>query len=130
MVSDRLKPFEHQVDHGDMYPGFPALGALRHLLLVVGERLAQVFNEAITFTTDLFGVDAALGLAEGHHADLHGRDGELGALGAGRVLGQFCAQGGSDMVISMVMAALPLIIIPHRYESYSRGARANRAAPF
>ena len=59
---------------------------------MIGERLSQVFNEAGAFAADLFGVNAALCLAEGHDAYFHGRDGEFGALGAGRVLRQFGAQ--------------------------------------
>ena len=78
---------------------------------MIGERLSQVFNEAGAFAADLFGVNAALCLAEGHDAYFHGRDGEFGALGAGRVLRQFGAQVRIDIVISRFrVAASPVII--------------------
>ena len=101
--------------------GFETIGNLfRDLLLVTGERLSQVFNEAVAFAANLFGVNAALGLAEGHEPIFMAVMANSARSGPDGYCSSSAHRSGSDMAISRFRVAASLVIVPHQAESHSR----------
>ena len=78
---------------------------------MTGERLSQVFNEAVAFAANLFGVNEALGLSESHEPIFMA----VMANSARSVPDGYCAssahRSGSDTAISRFMVAVPLVTI-------------------
>jgi len=88
---------------------------------VIGERLPQVFNEAVALAADLFGVNTALGLAEGHEPIFMAVIANSARSGPDGYCASSAHRSGSDMAISRFRVAASLIIVRHQVESKSRG---------
>ena len=78
---------------------------------MTGERLSQVSNEAVAFAANLFGVDAALGLAEGHEPIFMAVMANSARSGPDGYCASSAHRSGSDTAISRFMVAVPLVTI-------------------